>query len=267
MEHLKTGQFYGQTNQSFHSNGIILTDTEYTHDYVDWHYHENAYFTFILQGSVLEGNKKETYHCDAGSLLFHNWQESHFNIKPKGFTRGFHLELEQSFFTDFLSAATIPQGSVAIPDVHVKLLFYRLFSELKLNDGSTPLSIESLVLQVFSLLQKNERSFPDQKPKWVNEIKEFLHEQDAERTSLQQLSSLLNIHPVHLSRDFSKHFGCTLGHYTRKIKIERALQLLPDKKYSLGDIAFHCGFSDQSHFFRCFKTITGISPSHYRKLL
>jgi AraC family transcriptional regulator len=267
MEHLKTGQFFGQTNQSFQSNGIILTDTEYTHEYVDWHYHENAYFTFILQGNVIEGNKKETYQCSAGTLLFHNWQESHYNIKPKGFTRGFHAELDKTFFNEFISADDIPKGSSAVSDVHTKLIFYRLFRELKINDASTPLAVQSLMMQVFAAMDKSEKPRARRQPVWVKEIKEILGNKDAERLCLQQLSALLHIHPVHLSRDFSKYFGCTLGHYTRKIKVERSLHLLPDKKYSLGDISFQCGFSDQSHFLRCFKTITGVSPSYYRKLL
>lgn len=95
MRHLQTGQFYGQTNTIHNFEGITLTDTEYTHEKVDWHYHENAYFTFILQGNLIEGNKREIYKCSAGTLLFHNWHESHYNIKPKGFTRGFHVEIDK----------------------------------------------------------------------------------------------------------------------------------------------------------------------------
>ena len=62
MKHLKTGQFYGITNETIHLAGVTLTDTEYTHEKVDWHYHENAYFTFLLEGAVLEGNKR----CSVG---------------------------------------------------------------------------------------------------------------------------------------------------------------------------------------------------------
>lgn len=267
MKQLKTGQFFGQTNHTLHSNGIVLTDTEYTHDHVDWHCHENAYFTFILQGKVIEGNKKETYNCDAGSLLFHNWEEPHFNIKPKGFTRGFHAELDKSFFNGLVSVSTVPQGSLKISDVNVKLLFYKLFKELKLNDESTALSIQALMVEIFATMDRYEKCAVLRKPVWVNKISEILHTNDSEKLCLQKLAGLLNIHPVHLSRDFSKHFGCTLGHYTRKIKIEKALQLLPHKKLSLGDISFTCGFADQSHFLRCFKMITGMNPSQYRNLL
>lgn len=69
MNNLKTGQFYGNTNDILHLDGITLTDTEYTHEKVDWHFHENAYFTFIIEGKLLEGNKKDIYECKSGNLV------------------------------------------------------------------------------------------------------------------------------------------------------------------------------------------------------
>lgn len=60
MNLLHTGEFVRQTNETLQVNGLTLTDTEYTHAYVDWHYHENAYFTFILQGGVKRATEKRS---------------------------------------------------------------------------------------------------------------------------------------------------------------------------------------------------------------
>lgn len=60
MEHLQKGTFFGQTNETILLDGITLTDTVYTHSKVDWHYHENAYFTFILEGNVISEIKNHT---------------------------------------------------------------------------------------------------------------------------------------------------------------------------------------------------------------
>jgi AraC family transcriptional regulator len=49
MHQLQTGQFFGQTNQKLHFDGLVFTDTEYTHDKVDWHYHQNLYLAFYIQ--------------------------------------------------------------------------------------------------------------------------------------------------------------------------------------------------------------------------
>ncbi|CAM4408367.1 hypothetical protein [Flavobacterium terrigena] len=73
MNQLKKGEFYGTHYQKSTFENIIITDTEYTHSKVDWHYHENPYFTYLLEGKLFESNKKESYYLEPGNLLFHNW--------------------------------------------------------------------------------------------------------------------------------------------------------------------------------------------------
>lgn len=263
----KKGEFYGETNSTIHLEGITLTDTVYTHDKVDWHYHENAYFTFILEGHVMEGNKKETYNCSPGSLLFHNWQEPHYNVKPSGFTRGFHVEIEQLWFDDLDFNFSDLQGSINIANPDLKFLMYKIFRETKKNDALTQLSIQTLLIETLSKMNQERQTICNKKPAWVSEIDEVLKNQFKENLTLEYLSKTLNIHPVHLSRDFSNYFNVTLGEYIRKLRVLKSLELIAQKKLDLTAIAFDCGFADQSHFTRCFKEINGISPSKYRKML
>lgn len=267
MKYLRSGEFYGQINKTHHLDGIILTDAEYIHNKVDWHYHEMPYFTFLLQGGLIEGNKKEVYHCSAGALLFHNWQEAHYNIKPKGFARGFHIELDQKWINRFDLDLKKLQGNIQIADPGIKFLLYKIFRETKNHDNTTALSIQNLLLETFVRMENKQNAHHKGKPVWVSEIREVLHEHYVDRLSLTELSYMLNIHPVHLSRDFSKYFRCSLGEYIRKLKVEKALSLLSNKSISLTDITFACGFSDQSHFIRCFKQEIGTSPLLYRRLL
>ena len=58
----------------------------------------------------------------------------------------------------------------------------------------------------------------------------ILNDQFSESLTLDYLSETLNIHPVHLSRDFSKYFYCSLGEYIRKLKVQKSLQLISQKK-------------------------------------
>ncbi len=267
MKQSQTGEFYGQTNKTINLDGITLTDTVYTLDKVDWHYHENAYFTFILQGNVIEGNKKEIYNCSAGDLLFHNWQEPHYNIKPEGFTRGFHIEIEKNWFDDLNFSTENLQGSINISNPDLKFLLYKIFRETKTDDATTLVSIQSLLLETLGKMLRDNRSENNKKPTWVSEINSILNDQFSDQLSLDYLSKTLDIHPVHLSRDFSKYFHSGLGEYIRKLKVQRSLQMISQEKLNLTTIALDCGFSDQSHFTRCFKEINGITPSQYRKIL
>lgn len=267
MENLKTGTFYGETSTTIHLDFATITDTEYTHDKVDWHFHDNAYFTFILEGRVTEGNKKEVYNCTAGSLLFHNWQDAHYNIKPKGFTRGFHVELNENWFKQMAMQRNSLQGSFAVSNPDIKFLFYQLVKESKTLDDLTAMTTESLLLEVLGRMQHDKLSSSNKVPLWVNQLRSILNDEVAFKFTLNGLAAELGIHPAHLSRDFSKYFDCNLGEYIRKLRIEKAFALLPDHNKSLTEVANECGFADQSHFLRCFKRYNNSKPSSYRKLL
>ena len=83
---------------------------------------------------------------------------------------------------------------------------------------------------------------------------------------MKEISKNLDIHPAYLSREFSKYFdNLSFGEYIRKQRIEKAIGLLNNSAYSLTEIAYLTGFSDQSHFTRIFKLHTGKNPSAYRK--
>lgn len=265
MKTLYNGDFFGKTNETLRFDGLTITDTEYTHPYVDWHYHENAYFTFLLQGNMTEGNKKEIYDCQAGTLLYHHWEDAHYNIKPDIFTRGFHLELTENWFDNFQILKEAVEGSFNLKDPALKLLMYKIFKEAKINDSSSELSVHGLLLSIFNQLSGKERN-SDKKPEWTLKITEILHENFTEKLSLTELSKILDVHPVHLSRDFHKHFQCTLGVYIRKLKINKSLTLL-NTGLSLAETALECGFTDQSHFIRSFRENTGTTPLQYRNLL
>lgn len=267
MKLLSTGNFFGETSRIIIFDGITLTDTEYTHKNVDWHYHENAYFTFLLQGKLIEGNKKESYRCSAGSLLFHSWQEPHFNTKPDEYTRGFHIEFDKNCFADFAFDIDALQGSFNIENPDIKFLLYKIFRETRIfDDGARP-SIQMLLLEIFGRMLQLKQNSQNKKPLWAKRLKEILHDGYAEKLSLKSLSGELQVHPVHLSRDFPRHFQCTFGEYVRKVRVEKSLAFLADKNLSLTEIAFQCGFADQSHFLRCFKKINGVNPSEYRRIL
>ena len=56
----------------------------------------------------------------------------------------------------------------------------------------------------------------------------------------------------------------TPNQYLQILRVNKAKQLLRDRKLSLADIAFACGYADQSHFARFFKRFVGASPGKYR---
>jgi AraC-like DNA-binding protein len=259
MNQLKPGEFYGTHYQKSNFENLIITDTEYTHNKVDWHYHENPYFTYLLQGKLFESNKKESYYLDSGSLLFHNWQDAHYNIKPPEYTRGFHIELNQDWFLNFDIPMANFEGSINLKNPIIKNFMNQVFIETKINDQFSSLSIENNLLEIFNAIKGNTEK-NSTKPDWTNKLKELLIEERVDY-SLNSLSSKLEIHPVHLSREFNRYFGTSLGHYIRLMRLNKAFCLLVTNTLSLTEICYECGFYDQSHFISNFKLIYNTTPT------
>jgi hypothetical protein len=128
---------------------------------------------------------------------------------------------------------------------------------------------ENLLLQVFNTFLK-QKPGKVKIPDWAKEFKVIIQDQIDTNLSLSltAISEDLNINPAYVSREFSKYFNnLSFGEYIRKQRIEKALSYLKTSGYSLSEIAYLTGFSDQSHFNRIFKKHMGMKPSEYRKSL
>lgn len=126
---------------------------------------------------------------------------------------------------------------------------------------------ENLLHEVYNKFLKDKKSNA-KTPSWVKDLKEIIQDQiDAQFTlDLKKISSELDLNPSYLSREFSKHFeDLNFGEYVRKQRIEKAINLIENSSYTLTEIAYMTGFSDQSHFTRIFKAHTGNNPSAYRR--
>jgi len=124
---------------------------------------------------------------------------------------------------------------------------------------------EHLLIEIFEKYIKEQKK-SKKTPAWAKEIRDLIQDQIDTNLTLKELSKDLNIHPAYLSREFSKYFdNLSFGDYIRKQRIEKAIDYLNNSAYSLTQIAYLTGFSDQSHFTRIFKKHTTKSPSEYRK--
>lgn len=127
---------------------------------------------------------------------------------------------------------------------------------------------ENLLHEVYDKFLKEKKTTKKKAPAWVKDLKAIIQDQiDAQFTfDLKKISNDLELNPSYLSREFSKYFeDLNFGDYVRKLRIEKAIALIQNSNYTLTEIAYMTGFSDQSHFTRIFKQSTGKNPSSYRK--
>lgn len=66
-------------------------------------------------------------------------------------------------------------------------------------------------------------------------------------------------------RRFKEQSGFSLKTYCRILRFHSALNEYGNKDISLTDLAYQCGYYDQSHFINDFKQFSGYTPSQYFK--
>jgi AraC-like DNA-binding protein len=81
--------------------------------------------------------------------------------------------------------------------------------------------------------------------------------------NIDKVASRYGITSRYLQKLFSYHTGLTPKLYSKINRFQNSLRLVSKKKASLTSIAYDCGYFDQSHFIREFKTFTGVVPSCY----
>lgn len=111
----------------------------------------------------------------------------------------------------------------------------------------------------------------DKKQELLNRTRTAVARYYDEEMSLRQklstyLSEQLDVHYDSLSHFFSAMAGMTLEHFARQQRLEKVKEMLAYTELSLTDIAVRTGFSSVNHLSNHFKAMTGLPPSHFRKL-
>jgi AraC-like DNA-binding protein len=125
---------------------------------------------------------------------------------------------------------------------------------------------ENLFVNAFREFISKKTADKKKIPAWAQELKDMIQDHIDTNITLKEISKNLDISHSYLSREFSKYFeDLSFGEYIRKERIDKAIELMGHAKYSLTEIAYLTGFSDQSHFNRIFRQQTGETPSAFRK--
>ncbi len=82
--------------------------------------------------------------------------------------------------------------------------------------------------------------------------------------SLQETSHKVNLSPSRIRQLFKHETGLSPLQYLKKLRLNRAKELLHDTSLNLMQIMIHVGINDRSHFERDFKKEFGTTPAKYR---
>ncbi len=83
---------------------------------------------------------------------------------------------------------------------------------------------------------------------------------------IQQYAQRLQISESYFQYLYKRLFGISFGQDLIRMRIERAKRFIQTTNLSLNEIAEMCGYTNEVHFYRQFKKMTGTTPAKFRKV-
>jgi AraC family transcriptional regulator len=222
-----------------------------------------------LPRSHLRAWRRKMTFVPAGCRFF-GWQ------KPRALSRGAHLYIDPR--------SSLLQADLRFADIQFRprLFFFdadlwetvaKLKAQVAHADRSQNAYVEALSIALaYELMRVNESVLPSVSPargglpEWQQKkLIQYIEERLAEDVSLSSLAELVHLSPYHFSRAFKQSFGMPPHRYLTDRRIERAKNLLAERKRSVTEIGLDVGYCETSSFTSAFRKLTGETPTDYRR--
>jgi len=97
----------------------------------------------------------------------------------------------------------------------------------------------------------------------VRVVCDILQKRMSNPPTLDELGKAVHCSQYYLSRLFARSQGITIQQYLRKIRLERAAEMLRKGECNVTEATFEVGYNSLSHFSTAFHEMFGCSPAYY----
>ena len=113
-------------------------------------------------------------------------------------------------------------------------------------------------------IQRENNDYDSQKK--IKQAIEYINENFKSQINMAVVSNYVSMNYSLFSVLFKQYTGTNFVNFLQNIRIDEAKRLLLQTDYRINEISVRCGFTSEKHFLKLFKTVTGVSPSDWRKL-
>lgn len=176
--------------------------------------------------------------------------------------------LEASFYYDYFISREIsylfrPRSILPFTDVLDQLYLCQQNKNplMELTSNKYLTDMITLCFTENESLKMGEYTIPDK----LKQVHEYISENYFRKISLEDLADRFFISKFHLSREYKKIYGTTLGNALTNLRLSHAKSMLRFSDDSIDTIALSCGFQDTGYFIKVFKKAENMTPLQYRK--
>jgi len=142
--------------------------------------------------------------------------------------------------------------------------------ELIHNGEHSPAIIEATVRCLFMKLSDLHGRIEQNRPmsKYYEPfvaLRNAIYSSPSDSFTVDGLAAKLNMSRSYFQKLYKEMFGVSVTHDVIRNRLEHAIHLLENTTYGIGAIAHLCGYENEVHFMRQFKSNVSMTPSQYRK--
>jgi len=247
---------------NFHNEAEIWADTYYNLNNII-HYHEEIELIYIKKGSFRIYINSICRSLQRGDLIVCNSGDIHCIESSEGSVCDiliFDNEIIKNLSNDYIIENFIPRerAKPINPEGFLKNIFYEINSQ----NAFYKEAVCGQIINFFALLYRNfgsVRPATDKQSKSYQNLISYI-DLNYDKITFSEAADMMHYTKTYFSRVFKDISGITFTGYLNRIRIEKAVEKIKQKKGNITEIANECGFSTIRHFNRTFKEITGSVP-------
>ena len=252
-------------------SGRAATDTDRNNDFYIIEYFEN-----ITGYCIVNENR---YDISSGDIVVVNPYEE-YSVIANNESCIIHTIHFTKQYLDFLGVDILyhinkkPVGKLNVTELTypVKKRIYDCFNRIKYYKNNRLLEsevmIKTYIIQIIvgiNEFYKNkmyDKAIYTPSNKKINAVIEYINNNIKHKISLDVIAEKFYISKYHLCHSFKSTTGYTIHNYINMQKTEVAKELL-NSGMTPSEVAFECGFTEYSVFYKSFKKYTGKTPTQY----
>ena len=227
------------------------------------HLHQSFEFITILAGEMIVTVSNKEYILTKGEslLIFPHQPHSLQSSCCEHMLCIFSPEILKAFSTKITKK--LPENNKFAPQQHI------VTSVDKLSSDSSLIKKKGVLYSLCAEFDDNAKYIETNQidTKLLYKIFDFVELNYKEDCSLSQLSKQYTYDYHYLSRYFKNSVGISFNHYVNQYRINNACYLLKNSNYSILECALESGYISLRSFNRNFKSIIGVTPKEYKKIV
>lgn len=241
------------------------------------HPHRRSYYLihYIVKGSGYYEVNRKKHAVSEGDIfiIYPNEYVSYYSEDRNGEPWSFcWIGFDGEGAEKYLSETFIPKRvhTLSLKDKRFPMYVSGCLDYTEANKNTlSQLELNVHLIRILSLLQKHSsrEASKDEPSQIIESAIKYIEFNYMNGITPKDVCAYLYLDRSYVYRLFKKYTGYSPEKYIINFKINKSVDLIKTKKYSLGEIAEFVGISNIYYFSKLFKQTVGITPSEYRSRL